>query len=66
MTIKLSIKNVYGRELIYPACRVSELFCKLLNQKTLSESAVKIIEQMGYRVEFVLGNNCLANRLETK
>lgn len=52
--LQVSIKNVYGNELIYPACEQSELFCKLANTKTFTHHAMQLIEQLGYTFVAVL------------
>ena len=51
MTIKVIIKNVYGNELIYPACETSQMFARLTGTKTLSRYAISIIKTLGYSVE---------------
>jgi hypothetical protein len=53
MEIKLTKRNVYGRELIYPACRVSEMLVKLTGGKTFSDTEVKLLQDTGYSVEWV-------------
>ena len=37
-TIYVTIKNVYGNDLIYPACDDSNVFAELIGQKTLTTS----------------------------
>tara|TARA_R110000751_G_scaffold288014_1_gene392977 strand:- start:55 stop:228 length:174 start_codon:yes stop_codon:yes gene_type:complete len=51
MKIKVSIKNVYGSDLIYPECDNAEEFTKLTGTKTLSQSAIESIKRLGYAVE---------------
>jgi len=51
MTIKVIIKNVYGNELIYPACETSHRFATLTGTKTLSRYAISVIKTLGYEVE---------------
>lgn len=42
------IEPSYGRYNYYPACDQSRLFAALLGTKTFSDSARKIITQLGY------------------
>lgn len=51
MTIKVRIKNVYGKEMIYPACPKAELFTALLGQETLTRTDINLIKQLGYAIE---------------
>lgn len=53
MTIQVSIKSVYGRECVYPACDKAKLFAALAGQKTLSEAHLHLIKQLGYKIEQV-------------
>lgn len=50
-TIKVEIKTIYGNQKIYPACDKAEGFCKLINQKTLTERDIKLIKELGYEVQ---------------
>jgi hypothetical protein len=54
LVIKVIIKNVYGNDVIYPACEIAFKFCELLAQKTLTRQNIEIIKSMGYTVEVVL------------
>lgn len=53
MQIKLTKRSVYGRELIYPACNISEMLVKLTGGKTFSNTEVGLLEGAGYKVEWV-------------
>lgn len=50
-TIKVQIKSVFGRDVIYPACEKSEGFCKLIGQKSLTEGQIQQIKALGYEVQ---------------
>ena len=50
MHIKVQIKSVFGREVIYPACETAEGFCKLIGQKSLTDDQVRQIKALGYEV----------------
>jgi hypothetical protein len=52
-TIKVTIKNVYGKETIYPACEASEKFAALAGQKSLTAREIKLIKELGYSIEVV-------------
>lgn len=43
-------KNVYGNELIYPACDDSNAFAQLIGKKTFTVSDLRIIKSLGYSV----------------
>lgn len=49
-TITVQIKNVYGRETIYPQCTKAQIFARLLGQKTLSAANLAHIQELGYVV----------------
>lgn len=52
-TIKVTIKNVYGKETIYPACEASKLFAALAGQKSLTGREIKLIKELGYSIEVI-------------
>ncbi len=51
MQITVSIKHVYGNELIYPVSDNAKQFAELTGKKTLSREALAIIKELGYEVE---------------
>jgi len=51
MTITVRIKNVYGREIVYPVCNAAKQFAALANTKTLTDDAINIIKSLGYSIE---------------
>lgn len=51
MKIKVEIKNVYGREQIYPVCEKGALFADLAGTKTLTRAAINTIKKLGYEIE---------------
>lgn len=51
--IYVTIKNVYGSELIYPACDMSAQFTRLSKTKTLTADNIKAIKLLGFKVEVV-------------
>lgn len=52
-TIKVEIKNVYGKETVYPACPQAEIFASLVGQKTLTGQDIAKIKSLGYTIEVV-------------
>ena len=51
MEIIVTIKSVYGRELIYPSCSQARIFATIAGTDTLTDSAVRQIKLLGYRVK---------------
>ena len=49
--ITVRIKHVYGNRLIYPVCEKALIFSKMLGTKTLTDSAINYIKQLGYSIE---------------
>ena len=50
-TIYVKTKNVYGRELVYPSCHLSEKFARLLGVKSFSDNQLRDILELGYKIE---------------
>ena len=48
--IVILAKEVYGRQMLYPACDTSRLFAAIADRATLSEINVRRIRQLGYEV----------------
>ena len=48
MNILIEIKNVYGKEVIYPKCEKSTLIAKMLGQKTLTRSNLQYLKEIGF------------------
>jgi|TARA_R110001583_G_scaffold109480_1_gene258234 hypothetical protein len=53
MNIQVKIKSVYGIERIYPMCKISNSFTRLMRKRTLDRDEVQEIKSMGYTVEVV-------------
>ena len=45
-------RNVYGKELYYPASDRAKIFLKLTGKKTFDKYELKIIQDVGYNVIF--------------
>lgn len=52
-TIQICIKNVYGNDTIYPVCQTAKGLAALAGTKTLTETSLRIIRGMGFRIQFV-------------
>lgn len=48
--VYVKIKNVYGKELIYPDCPVTEIFASIAKTKTLSQYDLVDIKKLGYEI----------------
>jgi len=47
----VTIKNVYGTEMIYPANSVAQIFADIARQKTLSRETLKLAKALGYEIQ---------------
>jgi len=57
MDFLVTVKNVYGNDLTYPACDTSRKFADLLNAKTLTPRAMGIIKSLGYNVRVAIATD---------
>ena len=53
MSIRVKVRNVYGRDLVYPACEVAKTFAKLVRQETFVPRDIQLIKDLGYKIEVV-------------
>ena len=53
MKIYVTIKQVYGNDLIYPACDMAAQFARLTKTKTLTTDNIKAIRLLGHKIEVV-------------
>lgn len=49
--IQVTIKNVYGNELVYPACETGHALTDLLGTKTFTDWQIKKLRALGYVFE---------------
>lgn len=47
------VRNVYGREMVYPACPVTEIIASIAKTKTLSDNDLSAIRKLGYEIKIV-------------
>jgi hypothetical protein len=52
MILSVKEKSVYGNVLIYPNNYTAAVFIQLLDKKTFTSTDLKIIEQLGYKIEY--------------
>ena len=57
MKIQITIKNVYGNQLVYPKCKTSKAFADIAKTKTLSIEVLKTIAEIGYQIEVINEKN---------
>jgi len=50
-TLHVTVKNVYGNRLVYPACEASKIFARISGKTTLTDSTLYEIRLLGYRIE---------------
>jgi hypothetical protein len=51
MIIKVEIKNNFGNEAIYPACKQAQLFAEIAGTKTLTRDTIAKIKALGYQIQ---------------
>lgn len=52
-TLKVSIKQQYGKEVCYPVCDAAKTLARIAGTSTLTKETLKDIAALGYRVEIV-------------
>jgi hypothetical protein len=50
-TLKVSIKNVYGRDTIYPKNETAEIFCRIAGTRTLTRETLVLAGKLGFGLE---------------
>jgi len=50
--IILEVKNVYGKDLIYPSCHIANALIKLKNGKTFSKSDLNVFKSLGLIIKW--------------
>lgn len=51
MFIVVQVRDVFGRETVYPVCDTAKALAALAGHKTFTESDLRLIRQLGYAVE---------------
>ena len=60
MEIKVIVKHLYGKELIYPMCKISNVFADIAKTKTLSIEVLRSLKSIGYTIIEVKNDTLLA------
>jgi len=50
--IILQVKNVYGKDLIYPSCHIANALIKLKNGKTFSKDDLNVFKSLGLIIKW--------------
>lgn len=50
-TIRVTLGQQYGQEVVRPACTKAEIFCQIAGTKTLTRQLVAQVKSLGYKVE---------------
>jgi hypothetical protein len=50
MEIKVTIKNVYGQDLVYPVCPKAKIFAQISGTTTITPETLSKIMLLGYDV----------------
>tara|TARA_R100000951_G_scaffold23284_1_gene19446 strand:- start:318 stop:491 length:174 start_codon:yes stop_codon:yes gene_type:complete len=48
MKLEIQVKNIYGRDVVYPVCEKSQLLTRLSGNRTLTDEAIAVIKKLGY------------------
>ena len=58
MELLVEIKNVYGKDLIYPVCEKAKAFATIQGGKTLTNRTINtLINELGYDLKLTLGED---------
>lgn len=52
-SIKVTIKSVYGNDVVYPACMDAKRFADIAGSKTLTDRTLRLVRDLGYGIEVV-------------
>ena len=50
MKILITVKEIYGNQLLYPLCDTGKKLCKLLGTKTIPKDKIKELGSLGFEV----------------
>ena len=51
--LRVSVKHVYGNEVIYPITTEAHLLCQLAGTKSFTQNMINTSKQLGYTFELV-------------
>jgi hypothetical protein len=49
--LSVKIKNIYNKDLVYPNCEKSRIFCDLMKTQTFTKNAIELIKKLGFEFE---------------
>lgn len=55
MHITVQVRNVFGNDLVYPACEPSIVFARMIGAKTFNAHHIACIRALGYQVHVAAG-----------
>lgn len=47
----VEVKNVYGKETIYPRCEIAQVIAQIAGTKTLTRETIKLAKLLGFTVK---------------
>jgi len=53
--IILELRNVYGKDLIYPSCHIANAMIKLKNAKTFTKNDLNVFKALGLIIKWKAG-----------
>ena len=53
--IILELKNVYGKDLIYPSCHIANAMIKLKSGKTFTKNDLNVFKALGLNIKWKAG-----------
>ena len=48
LELRVSVKQHYGTERVYPVCATSKKFARISNSATLSDKVINLLKELGY------------------
>lgn len=51
MNITVEIKQVYGKDTIFPVCKKAQLFADMVGQRMLTTRDINYIKMLGYEIK---------------
>jgi len=52
MKITVKLDKNYGAWVVYPVCQQAQLFAAIAGTKTLKKQTLKLLQKLGYEIEF--------------
>lgn len=49
--IRVKIRQVYGKDMVYPVCNEGKLLCKLAGTTTITGQMISILQSLDYKLE---------------